>query len=343
MAAIRDQVDSWTTEQQVGRLVVAGVPVDGADQTAAGLVHERFVRGVFLHGRSDADIAGVRALVDAQQAAVPTGDPAPLIVATDQEGGDVQVLQGPGFSAMPYATEQAAMGADDLRAQSKTWGSELAAAGITLNLAPVADLVPDEATGAANAPIGAYLRNYGYDAEHVAAGAGAFADGMEASGVAATVKHFPGLGRVVGNTDYESDVVDAVTTRADPSVELYRGLIRPGRAVMVSLARYDLIDPAVPAVFSKEIVTGMLRGDLGFDGVVITDDVSSAQAVAAWAPGDRAVAAVEAGCDIVLASADSSVAGEMLDALLARAEADPVFADRVAESAARVQAFSTGA
>jgi beta-N-acetylhexosaminidase len=107
---------------------------------------------------------------------------------------------------------------------------------------------------------------------------------------------------------------------------------------MMSTAIYSLIDADAPAAFSPVVVGQVLRGDLGFDGVVITDDVSAARQVQAWSPGDRAVDAIAAGCDMVLASADPSVIPAMVQAVVARAHADPAFAAQVDASVRRVLA-----
>jgi beta-N-acetylhexosaminidase len=144
--------------------------------------------------------------------------------------------------------------------------------------------------------------------------------------VTAAVKHFPGLGRVVGNTDDTLGVTDTVTTRDDEQVAAFGTLAASPAApfVMTSSATYALIDPTAPAAFSPVVVTDLLRGDLGFDGVVISDDLGTAAAVRDVAPGDRAVRFLAAGGTLVLTVAPG-VLPEMIDAVLARAEADPAF------------------
>ncbi len=159
---------------------------------------------------------------------------------------------------------------------------------------------------------------------------------MQAAGVEPVIKHFPGLGRVDQNTDTDADVVDDVTGPDARAVDVFgKGIDAGARYVMMSSATYTQIDPDAPAVFSPEVV-GLLRDDLGFDGVVVTDDVSAAVQVQQWSPGERAVRAVDAGVDLVLASADPSVAPEMADALVAKAREDPAFAKKVDASAKRV-------
>ncbi|AYD89145.1 glycoside hydrolase family 3 protein [Actinomyces lilanjuaniae] len=326
----------------VGQLVMVGTDADQLSPAATDAVSTHHVGSIFLAGRSQVGSQAVAETVAALTGSASTGTAGstPMLVATDQEGGEVQVLSGPGFSAIPSARDQAGLTAEDLRSQALAWGQELAASGVTMNLAPVADLV-DIASPASNEPIGRWGRGYGGDAGTVIAQAAAFAEGMRAAGVVPTCKHFPGLGRVTANTDTASGVTDTVTTRTqDEAVSVFAGLIDAGaEVVMMSSAVYTLLDDTAPAVFSPVVVTEMLRGDLGFTGVVITDDLSAAAQLQEWEPGQRAVQAVRAGCDLVLASADAAVAAPMAQALVAAAQSDPALAARVEESALRVLAL----
>jgi beta-N-acetylhexosaminidase len=253
------------------------------------------------------------------------------------------VLRGRGFSDIPYAIRQADDDARTLERSAERWGRQLRRAGVTMNLAPVADIVTSHDTRFDNAPIGALGRQYGYDEDTVGEKAGAFAEGMRAAGVLPTFKHFPGLGRVTENTDTSKDVHDTVVTAGSPDVDVYRGLTAAGPSVvMVGSAVYDEIDGTQPAMFSPTVVGRVLRGDVGFTGVAMTDDVSAARAVSGIRPADRALRAIDAGIDLVLVSADPSVLPEMYDAVLARAQDDPAFAARVDEAARRVVAAKTG-
>ncbi|MCL3795327.1 MULTISPECIES: glycoside hydrolase family 3 N-terminal domain-containing protein, partial [unclassified Actinomyces] len=330
-------LEGWTLEERVGQLLMVGVPAQGASQEHAEIVSAVHAGGVFLHGRSAEGAEATRAVVASYTA---LASRAALLVATDQEGGAVQVLSGPGLSTLPAPEEQALLGAEALTARAAGWGAELAATGVTMNLAPCADLV-DTLAPSDNAPIGAWGRQYGTDAGTAVAGVLAFSAGMRSAGVEPVVKHFPGLGRVTGNTDTTAQVVDALTARdGDPAVSVFAEAVRAGaRAVMVSSATYLLIDPGAPACFSPVVVTDMLRGDLGFTGVVMTDDVAAAAQVRAWSPAERAVLAVRAGVDVVLASADASVVPEMAQALVAEARADADLAALVDRAAERVLAL----
>lgn len=330
----------WSLEEKVGQLMMVGVDAQAPKQSSNEAVDTHHVGNIFIAGRTTAGSQATQKVISSFTSKVGPGTThaTPMLVATDQEGGEVQVLAGSGFSDIPSALDQSAQSRDQLVASARTWGKELADVGVNMNLAPVADLV-DIARPASNEPIGHWGREYGHDAATVSSQAGAFAEGMQASKVIPTYKHFPGLGRVKDNTDTSAGVVDSTTTRsADTAVSVIFGAAIAAGApvIMVSSATYSLIDPSAPAVFSSTIVTDMLRREMGFSGVVITDDVSAAVQVQDVSAGDRAVRAIRAGCDIVLASADPTVAADMVKALIATARSDPAFAARVDESATRV-------
>jgi beta-N-acetylhexosaminidase len=154
--------------------------------------------------------------------------------------------------------------------------------------------------------------------------------------VLATAKHFPGLGRVRGNTDTTSGVTDYVTTTTDQYLAPFGQAVTAGiPLVMMSTAIYARIDPNSPAAFSSTIVTGLLRQRLGFSGVIISDDLGAAAQVAATPVGQRAVDFVAAGGDLVL-TVVASQASTMTAALLGRASSDPAFRAQIDAAALRV-------
>jgi beta-N-acetylhexosaminidase len=260
-----------------------------------------------------------------------------LLLAADQEGGEIQQLSGPGFSLIPSARKQATLGVAAEERAVRVWSTELRRAGVMVNLAPVADTVPT-ANERANAPIGQYQRDFAPgDPTTNATYAAAFVRGTRAAGVAPAVKHFPGLGRVTGNTDVTtSGITDRTTGPADPYLGPFRAGIKAGAPmVMVSSAWYTRLDRDNQAMFSRGIVTGLLRGSLGFRGVVITDDVGLAKSVAAVPVGQRATRFIAAGGDIVL-TARAGQAGPMLAAIAALRAQSPGFARQVDAAAARV-------
>jgi beta-N-acetylhexosaminidase len=334
-AAREAQVDAALAgldrRRQVAQLFVVGVPATDPSAEAGALIRDPGVGGVFLRGRSDTAATDLGAAAAEWAALSPDLRP---WVAADQEGGAVQTLSGPGFAELPRAVDQGTLPPGELASVADGLGASLATAGVTLDLAPVADVVP-AGTERRNPPIGQYGRQYGSTAAAVVPAVRVVVDGLAAHGVTATLKHFPGLGRVEGNTDDSAEVIDTVTTRDDEQVAAFGTLAASPAApfVMTSSATYDLIDPTEPATFSRVVVTDLLRDQLGFTGVVISDDLGAARAVQDVPPGDRAVRFLAAGGTLVL-TVDATLLPEMIDAVLARADADPAFAAQV-DSAVR--------
>jgi beta-N-acetylhexosaminidase len=256
------------------------------------------------------------------------------MVAVDQEGGQVQRLQGRGFTRIPSAARQATLTDSRLTTDAARWGQQLKAAGIDADLAPVADVVP-AALGDRNAPIGRLDRGYGASPATVAAKVTAVVDGMDQAGIATAAKHFPGLGRVTGNTDFVRRVVDDQTTRRDPGLASFGAAVHARvDMVMVSSAIYTRIDPDRRAADSPVVIGQLLRGDLGFGGVVISDDLAAA-AMQELTPAERAVDFVGAGGDLLIVG-DPRLAGTMAHALARRAAGNDAFAERIRRSAIRV-------
>lgn len=321
--------------EQVGQLFVMGVTATGLSSAELKTLGDREVGGVIMMGNTRASADDVRRLTDGVRAAGKQPDGVTVLVSVDQEGGQVRRLQGSGFTAMPSAATQAGWSDSELTTRAMRWGTELKGAGVDLDLAPVADVVPTS-VGAANRPIGALGRGYGSNPLVVGAKVSAFVKGMHAGKEATAVKHFPGLGRVKGNTDFAAKVVDSATTRDDPLLAGFDAAQTAGvDMIMVSTAYYTKIDADHPAAFSSTVITGMLRQDRKYDGVVVSDDLGVAKAVTAFTPGDRAITFLQAGGDVVI-NVDPSSVDDMVIAVLAKAKADPAFAKRVAQSAERV-------
>ncbi|MET8848672.1 glycoside hydrolase family 3 N-terminal domain-containing protein [Amycolatopsis sp. NPDC004625] len=288
--------------------------------------------GFLLTGRSSAGVDEVAR----STAVLSNGGPAHIrpLVAVDQEGGSVQALRGPGFSRIPPATVQGGRPGDDLRAAAQRWGTELARAGVSLDLGPVVDVVPAD-RAKANAPIGALNRQLGADVPTVVAAAKSITSGLRGAGIGVVYKHFPGLGTVTANTDFRPGVVDPGTGADSPSVDVYRqALPASGASVMISTAVYSRLDRQ-PAAFSRTVVTRLLRSELAFGGVVISDDLANADQVRDVPAPDRAMRFLSAGGDLVIA-ADPRIGQAMYQQVAATAAKDPRFAEQVRASAVRV-------
>jgi beta-N-acetylhexosaminidase len=295
-----------TLAEKVGQLFMVGV--SGPPTSAELDVIRRYhVGAVLLAHNSDAGVATTRSRVDLLQRAAGAGG-VRLWVAADQEGGYVQHLKGPGFSTIPTALAQGTWSPSTLQARAQTWGTELHDAGVNLDLAPVADTVSTE-LGTGNKPIGYYYREYGHTPDVVSGHALAVRRGMREAHVQTTAKHFPGLGRVTGNTDTTYGVTDGVTTRSgDDALQPFRDLIDDGiPVVMVSSARYTRIDAAHVGPMSATIMRGMLRHDMGFQGTIVSDDLT-AVALSDLPTALRAVGFLRAGGDVALVGKPSQLA-----------------------------------
>jgi beta-N-acetylhexosaminidase len=321
-------------EGQVGQVLMIGTAVGKPGEVEATVKQYR-LGGVFLRGRSSAPAAQLRsALADLQDAAKQAGGVA-LQIGADQEGGQVQTLQGNDFPRIPSAVQQGKLDKGRLTSQTTQWAGRLKDVGVTIDLAPVADIVPVD-LGADNPPIGAFDRQYGDTPEQVSADVATVVAAAEAAGVQTTLKHFPGLGRVRANTDTSHNAKDTTATVDDPAFRPFAdGITAGATAVMISSALYPKLDPDAIAAFSQPIVTGLLRQKLGFKGLVMSDDLGAAVAADTVPTGERAVRFIRAGGDLVL-SVRTADAKTMTNALLAEAKGSPEFANRVKESAARV-------
>lgn len=322
-----------TLAQQVGQLFMVGNPVGSVSRIVRQQVATYHVGNVMLTGRSHASLGSVAAVNRSLQG-LTGGSTAGvrLFIATDQEGGYVQVLQGSGFDRMPTALTQGSWSAATLRARSARWASQLRAAGLNMNLAPVVDTVP---VGRRNPPIGAYQREFGHTPAAATTGAVAFAQGQLTAGIALSVKHFPGLGLVSANTDTTANVVDSSTTTTSASIGPFVAAIRAGAPfVMMSSARYSRIDNQNMAVFSSRTIS-WLRTSLRFAGPIITDDISGARAPAVFAAGVRATKAIDAGVTMLLVSAAPTLLPTMWQAVYRRATTDAAFRVKVRAAAVK--------
>jgi beta-N-acetylhexosaminidase len=233
-------------------------------------------------------------------AAAAPGGIAPVVM-TDEEGGAVQRMANLAGS-IPSAREMAAtMSPAQIRQRATNLAERMRAAGITMDLAPVLDL--DDGAGPNNRdPDG--TRSFGLDPHTTAIDADAFAAGLEAGGIVPVVKHFPGLGQATANTD-----VRAASTL--PLSTLERAALLPFESAFAAAAPAVMVANAsvpglttLPASISAAVITGFLRGRLGFHGLVMTDSLSSGALVdAGYTLPRAAVAALAAGADMVLYTA----------------------------------------
>jgi beta-N-acetylhexosaminidase len=322
--------------QRVGQLFLVGIAGAPAAEVAQAVSTYHF-GSLLFEGTSTASVAADRQVTAAIQSLASPAATARVrfFIAANQEGGQVQELQGAGFSEIPPALAQGQLSAAELQRRAAAWGRELRSAGVNLDLAPVMDVVPS-AAASSNAPIGALQREFGHNPQVTGAHGVAFIRGMKQAGVATTAKHFPGLGRVVGNTDFTSGVVDTVTGPESPYLKSFQAAINAGVTfVMIALATYTRIDPDHLAAFSSRIMRGLLRQQLHFRGVVVSDDLGAAAAVAGLSPATRGIDFLAAGGDLIT-SQSLPAAVAMDQAILARAVDDAAFRATVNSAVMRI-------
>ena len=328
-------------EADVGAMLMLGF----YGSTASSPTARALVRGI-AEGRAGGAVfvrenVGSREDVEGLTRLFRSVSPTPPLIAIDHEGGAVQRLaQRQGFAILPSARFVAASGsADDARLLYARAARELADAGFNLNLAPVVDLQDAE-----NPAIGHFGRAFDADPERVAAYAGAFVDGFASANVACALKHFPGYGRA--EVDSHFALPDVTRGWSQSALTPYARLIAGGQAevVMGGHMRLTTLDDAgVPSTLSASVMTGLLRRQLAFQGVALTDDIDMAALARTYPRREAFVRAVAAGNDLVMIRnatppdphlADNAVA--WMREAIARGD---VRREALAASAARVRAL----
>ena len=312
-ARLRERIAGMSIEEKVGQMFFVRCPEMGAAEDVAAY----HLGGLLLFGRDYKDADGgwlsaeeLTAKLESYQAAAEL----PLFIGSDEEGGTVtRASRDPKLFAQPLPSPQelyAARGMDGLAAETLDYNKQLLALGINVNLAPVCDVSTDAGDFI-------YARSFGGDAaatsEFVTAAVGAIRD----AGVAAVLKHFPGYGNNVDtHTGIAVDQRPLESFTSSDFLPFQAGMESGGgkTAVLVSHNIMTAVDGDLPASLSPK-VHGLLRTDLGFDGVVMTDDLAM-EAVAAYsADGAVAVMALEAGNDLVITTDYRTQIPKVLEAL----------------------------
>ncbi|HEY1854379.1 MAG TPA: glycoside hydrolase family 3 N-terminal domain-containing protein [Solirubrobacterales bacterium] len=279
--------------QLAGERLVAGLAGTSISPPLRDAIRGGLLAGVVLFAESfPSRAAGRRLIAQLQAIPRPLGLRMPLLVMVDQEGGEVARLPGPPGAS---AQEMGERGGAYNRRQGRLTAANLRSAGVGVDLAPVLDV------GRPGGVIAETERSFGSNPRQVATTAVPFARGLEAGGVVATAKHFPGLGDAAENTDYAVQRIKLSKAQLRTVDETpYEAFVRAGgRMVMLSTAIYPAFSEA-PAAFTRAIATGELRQRLGFRGVSITDALESAAVDSFGGPGQAGVAAARAGTDLLL-------------------------------------------
>jgi beta-N-acetylhexosaminidase len=279
--------------QLAGERLVTSLPGSAVSPKLRAAIHAGTVAGVVLFSENLLSrAAGRRLIAELQAIPRPPALRDPLLVMVDQEGGLVKRVDGaPDASAQ----EMGERGAAFSREQGRLTARNLRSLGVNVDLAPVLDVARPGGT------IAETERGFGASAMRVTATAVPFAEGLQSGGVAATGKHFPGLGAAAENTDDAVQRIALSKPRLRAVDEApYRAFVAAGGdLVMLSTAIYPALSP-LPAAFSRPIATGELRSRLGFEGVTISDALETVAVRAFGGPAKAGIAAARAGTDLLL-------------------------------------------
>lgn len=292
--------------RRVGQRFMIGFDGLEASEDVKHLIRAHGVGHVIYFARNVAAPEQVAELSrELQEVARDAGHETPLLIGVDQEGGRVARM-GPPWTVWPPLRALGRVGREDLaRRMGEALAAECAASGIRCDFVP--DLDVD--TNPDNPIIG--NRSFGPDPERVGRLGAAMIDGLQAGGVAGSAKHFPGHGETDLDSHLDLPVVEESRSRLfDVEIRPFRDAVKAGVAtVMMAHVLYPELDPERPASLSRAVVTDILRGELGYHGVVLTDDLEMKAVADRWAPDESAVMAMKAGCDIVpvCASHDAQV------------------------------------
>ncbi len=318
-----------SVRDMVGQMFVVGMSGTEPDYYIEKMVRERNIGGVLLFGYNMRNEAQTRALTESLQDLSLATEPAtPLLIAVDQEGGEV--------SSAPWVTPQPAaadLGARDdpreVRSVAEQMGRELRRAGVNTDFAPVVDTGFGAAIGG---------RSFGEDPELVSRLGVAAVNGFQDAGVVSSAKHFPNHGVAVTDSHTGLPVVDHdLPTITSYDLPPFRAAVRAGvPMVMVGHLVYPAIDSELPASLSPKAI-GLLREDLGFDGIVVTDDLAMAGASGGGPPSQAAVAAVKAGADLMLISSPPQQQADAYEAVVRAVESGEISRERLEDSFRRIE------
>lgn len=316
-------------EQLCGQLIVGGFAGETLPESYRVALGEGRRAGAILFRRNVSGVEQVARLNASISAAAP--ERTPPFVAVDQEGGRVGRLPPP-FVQLPAMRQLGRAGRVELtRRVGKRLGKELAALGFNLNFAPVMDVD----TNPDNPVIGD--RSFGRDARTVAQHGVALTQGLQQAGVLACAKHFPGHGdtSVDSHLDLPS-VAHSVERIRSTELPPFRAASGAGVAAMMSAhVVYEHLDASQPATFSAAICTRLLRNEMGFEGVLFSDDMEMGAIAKHHGMAEAALRAVRAGCDVLLICSREDLQDEAHAALVQEAAKDPAFEARCRQAAER--------
>lgn len=330
-------VSNPTFKQLVGQKLVITMAGHKPSAALLGRVRRGEIGGVVLLGSNITTRSALIALTRKLQRAAAAGGQPPLLIAVDQEGGSVKrVPWAPPTITVP---EMGRIGSTSVaRAQGARTGAALRNLGINVDLAPVADVPRSTASFMYQQG-----RTFSFSAKRTARLADAFASGLASSGVLATMKHFPGIGLATRNTDRYVDTITASNAALGPDLRPYRRAIGHDiPLIMLSNATYTAYDTRNAAGWSHAIAVTLLRCDLGFTGVTITDSLNGTAHARGLTVKVLAIRAAIAGTDMILMTGSEKSSSRLYATLLADARDGSIPLATLRTSYDRILALKAG-
>ncbi len=330
----QDILRSLPLEKKVGQMFIFGFNGTNIRGQAAELIRDLAPGGLVIFGRNIKSASQILHFNREAQRLSQQHSKVPLFLAVDQEGGTVtRIKVNP---PLPSGLEIGATSDNNLAGRiGQQTGRLLSLLGFNMNLAPVLDLGDPSGEGFLG------TRTFGHDPEYVARITNAYVEGLLVEKVIPTAKHFPGHGSVL--EDSHTSLPKSTISRED----LIKSHLRPyftlaknhgsTSAVMVAHILYSQIDPEHPATFSRTIIDGILRQEVGYQGLVITDDIQMAGAAVKLANvGERAIAAIEAGVDMLMLAFGKKAQSDAVQAVIQAVRSKRISEERIDQSVRRI-------
>ena len=321
-------VANMSDADKVGQLMMIGIHGKSLNDDAKFMLNEYRVGGIILFDRNMESKDQVKTLITDINKTGKSAGLTPLFLGIDQEGGAVARMDDK-LIKVPPAEEVGKEPVEQAAALAKEVGTELKDLGFNINFAPVADLGLT------------YGRSYSTNPDEVVRYAGAVGKSYDEAGLWYSYKHFPGIGKTDVDLHADTSIVSvSKETLLSEDTKVFVDLIKQSKpntyTIMVSHAMYPQIDPDHPSSLSKTIITDWLRKDMGYNGVVVTDDMDMGALAKHYTFGDMAVQSILAGSDILLVCHEYEHMQEAYNGLMKAVKDGRISKERLDESVKRI-------
>ena len=321
-------VANMSDADKVGQLMMIGIYGKSLNDDAKFMLNEYRVGGIILFDRNMESKDQVKTLITDINKAGKSAGLTPLFLGIDQEGGAVARMDDK-LIKVPPAEEVGKESVEQAASLAKEVGTELKDLGFNINFAPVADLGLT------------YGRSYSTNPDEVVRYAGAVGKAYDEAGLWYSYKHFPGIGKTDVDLHADTSIVPvSKETLLSEDTKVFVDLIKQSKpntyTIMVSHAMYPQIDPDHPSSLSKAIITDWLRKDMGYNGVVVTDDMDMGALAKHYTFGDMAVQSILAGSDILLVCHEYEHMQEAYNGLMKAVKDGRISKERLDESVKRI-------